>query len=73
MSWNITKNDPTPISDGAWKRSIDDTGAVCRMEPIWETMHALERERAAAIWALKKLDAIYRDEMDEPTPRPDWL
>lgn len=24
--------------------SIDDTGCVCRMEPIWETMEDLERE-----------------------------
>lgn len=36
-------------------------------------MHTLERERAAALWALEKLDAIYRSEMDEPQPRPNWL
>jgi hypothetical protein len=36
----------TPRSHKAWKESIDDTGCVTRMEPIWETMEALERENA---------------------------
>ena len=73
MSWNITKNDSTPISDKAWEESIDDTGAVCRMEPIWSTMHQLERERGAVLWALRELDRIYRSEQDEPGNRPAWL
>ena len=34
----------TPQTYGAWKASIDDTGCVCRMEPIWETMERLEKE-----------------------------
>lgn len=32
----------TPQTYAAWKASIDDTGCVCRMEPIWETMTRLE-------------------------------
>ena len=39
----ITKTE-TPRSYKAWKNSIDDTGCVTRMEPIWETMETLERD-----------------------------
>jgi hypothetical protein len=37
----------TPKTYAAWKASIDDTGCVCRMEPIWETMERLEKENQA--------------------------
>jgi hypothetical protein len=37
----------TPRAYAAWKASIDDTGCVCRMEPIWNTMSQLEIELAA--------------------------
>ena len=39
---------PTPESHRAYLASIDDTGCVTRMEPIWDTMHRLERERDEA-------------------------
>lgn len=32
----------TPRAYAAWKSSIDDTGRVCRMEPIWETLESLD-------------------------------
>jgi len=34
----------TPRTDAIWKSSIDDRGAVTRMEPIWNGMEAMERE-----------------------------
>lgn len=35
---------PTPRTDAIWKASIDDTGCVTRMEPIWNGLEAMERE-----------------------------
>ena len=37
----------TPRAYAAWKASIDDTGCVCRMGPIWDTMSQLEIELEA--------------------------
>ena len=37
----------TPQTYAAWKASIDDTGSICRMGPIWETMERLEMELKA--------------------------
>jgi hypothetical protein len=34
----------TPRTDAAQREATDDTGAITRMEPIWSTMEALERE-----------------------------
>ena len=38
-----TMND-TPRTDAAQREATDDTGAITKMEPIWSTMEALERE-----------------------------
>ena len=40
----MTTQTPTPRTDAIWKSSIDDTGAVTRMEPIWNGMEAMELE-----------------------------
>jgi len=40
----MTTQTPTPRTDAIWKSSIDDRGAVTRMEPIWNGMEAMERE-----------------------------
>jgi len=40
----MTTRTPTPRTDAIWKSSIDDRGAVTRMEPIWNGMEAMERE-----------------------------
>ena len=40
----MTTRTPTPRTDAAWKASIDDRGAVTRMEPIWNGMEAMELE-----------------------------
>ena len=40
----MTPRIPTPRTDAIWKASIDDTGAVTRMEPIWNGMEAMELE-----------------------------
>jgi hypothetical protein len=40
----MTTKTPTPRTDAIWKSSIDDRGAVTRMEPIWNGMEAMERE-----------------------------
>ena len=43
----------TPQTHAAWKASIDDTGCICRMEPIWETMENLEKMNQLLAAALK--------------------
>jgi len=42
----------TPRTQKAYTLSRDDTGAVTRMEPIWDEMQALERELNEARAAL---------------------
>ena len=39
----------TPCTDAIWKASIDSTGAVTRMNLIWDGMAAMERELHAAL------------------------
>jgi len=39
---------PTPETDAIEQAATDDTGAVTRMEPIWEGLQKLERERDEA-------------------------
>jgi len=38
----------TPETDAIERAATDDTGAVTRMEPIWEGLQKLERERDEA-------------------------
>jgi hypothetical protein len=40
----MTTRTPTPRTDAIWKTSIDDTGCVTRMEPIWNGLVAMELE-----------------------------
>jgi len=40
----MTTRTPTPRTDAIWKASIDDTGCVTRMEPIWNGLVAMELE-----------------------------
>ena len=42
-------------------------------EPEGETLLEVQRERDEAREALRRLDAIYRSDLDDPPPRPEWL
>ena len=52
----------TPRTQKAYALSLDDTGAVTRMEPIWDEMQALERELNAFHGELSKaMPSDYKD------------
>ena len=51
---------PTPRTDAIWKSSIDDRGAVTRMEPVWNGMEAMEREIIEQQKRIEELEAILR-------------
>jgi hypothetical protein len=56
------KMSDTPRTQKAYTLSRDDTGAVTRMEPIWDEMQALERELNAFHDELSKvMPSDYKD------------
>jgi len=56
----MTTKTPTPRTDAIWKSSIDDRGAVTRMEPVWNGMEAMEREIIEQQKRIEELEAILR-------------
>jgi hypothetical protein len=65
----MTTKTPTPRTDAIWKSSIDDRGAVTRMEPIWNGMEAMEREIIDLKARLKEaLSKIPHDPKNPHTP-----
>lgn len=51
---------PTPRTDAIWKASIDDTGCVTRMEPIWNGLEAMEREIIEQRKRIEELETLLR-------------
>jgi len=60
----------TPETDAIERASTDDTGAVTRMEPIWEGLQKLERERDALCKALELIEDRF---VDGESTHDDWL
>lgn len=62
---NQMDKETTPQTYAAWKASIDDTGCVCRMESIWETMTCLEKDLASLQRRLEMALEVCNDRIKE--------
>lgn len=70
----------TPRTDAIERAATDATGAVTRMEPIWEGLQALERELNAAKTVIESLEdalieieaSLYEDESENAAGDACW-
>lgn len=62
----------TPETDAAARRAMDDTGRITRMEPLWETMEKLERERDEAREQVREEQRLHIQTLNERDEARQW-